>query len=190
MIGSVILNLLITLCTGVTVSLDIRKAGASYVLRFFTILSNLFCAASALLVAVFRLSGAVPDSILILKHVAAVAVTVTLAVVVFYLGPASGQFFSQFEGTNLFLHLLCPLMAIVSLLIWDRPAGGFGIVLLGLLPVFLYGAFYMYKVLKAPKEKRWDDFYRFTGGGKYGWLISFAAVTLLAFLASLFFWLA
>ena len=185
MIASVIFNLLIVLCTVVTLWIDIKKAGAAYLLRFFTVLSNLLCALSALPVALFRLAGDVPNGVLIFKHVGTAAVTVTLLVTVFYLWPILKDFKGLFTGTNLFLHVLCPLFAILSLLAWDRPAGGFEIVLLGVLPVLLYGCYYMYRVLLAPEGKRWDDFYHFTGGGKYGWLISFGAVAFLAFLISL-----
>ena len=185
MIGSVIFNLLITVCTAVSVWLDIKKAGAKYLMRFFTIQSNLLCAFAALLVLIFRLAGPVPNGVLVFKHIGTVAAAVTLLVVLFYLAPAAENYFSLFRGTNLFLHLLCPLFAIVSLILWDRPKGGFGIVLLGLLPVAVYGALYMYKVLKAPEGERWDDFYGFTAGGK--WWLSFIAVGLVAFLASLAF---
>ena len=112
MIGSVIFNLLITVCTAVSVWLDIKKAGAKYLMRFFTIQSNLFCAFAALLVLVFRLAGPVPNGVLVFKHIGTVAAAVTLLVVLFYLAPAAENYFSLFHGTNLFLHMLCPLLAI------------------------------------------------------------------------------
>ena len=188
MTGSVILNLLITLCAAASVAHELKQYGAGPVLRYFTVLSNLFCAVTALLVAVFRLFGEVPNSVLILKHIGTSAVAVTLLVVLVYLGPAVDNYFSMFYGSNLFLHLLCPLMAIVSRLLWDKPEGGFGIVLLGVLPVIVYGIFYMIKVLVVPEKKRWDDFYGFTRGGK--WWLSFLLVALTAFVSSLVFWLA
>ena len=44
----------------------------------------------------------------------------------------------------------------------------------GMLPVLLYGILYIRKILYAPAEKRWDDFYGFNRKGK--WKISFAAM--------------
>ena len=38
--------------------------------------------------------------------------------------------------------------------------------LTGLLPVFLYGLLYIRKIIYAPAEKRWEDFYGFNKGGK------------------------
>ena len=46
--------------------------------------------------------------------------------------------------------------------------------LAGLLPVALYGPLYLYKILFAPPEKRWEDFYGFNKTGK--WPVSFAAM--------------
>ena len=35
-----------------------------------------------------------------------------------------------------------------------------------MLPVFLYGLLYVYRIRFAPEEKRWEDFYTFDRGGK------------------------
>ena len=54
--------------------------------------------------------------------------------------------------------------------------------LLGTLPVLLYGIYYLYRVVYAPQEKRWEDFYTFNRGGK--WPIAFAAMVIAAFVIS------
>ena len=43
-----------------------------------------------------------------------------------------------------------------------------------MVPVVLYGPFYLYKILYAPEKKRWDDFYGFNKQGK--WPVAFAAM--------------
>ena len=50
----------------------------------------------------------------------------------------------------------------------------------GMLPVLLYGPWYLYKIRFAPEGKRWDDFYGFNKGGK--WPISFAMMAIGTFL--------
>ena len=35
------------------------------------------------------------------------------------------------------------------------------------MPVLLYGAVYLYKVVFTPEERRWEDFYGFNKGGKW-----------------------
>ena len=49
-----------------------------------------------------------------------------------------------------------------------------------MLPVVLYGALYLYKVVLVPEESRWEDFYGFNKGGK--WRTSFTAMIVGAFL--------
>ena len=51
---------------------------------------------------------------------------------------------------------------------------GFSIALLGMIPVVVYGLWYLYKILYAPADKRWDDFYGFNKGGK--WPITFTGM--------------
>jgi hypothetical protein len=51
-----------------------------------------------------------------------------------------------------------------------------GTAILGMLPMLLYGAVYLYKVILAPEGRRWEDFYGFNRGGM--WPI--AAVAMLA----------
>ena len=164
-----------------------RKKPLRIVLRYFTVLSNLLCAAASLAVAVSRLCGEVPDAVLVLKFISTVSVSVTLLTVMFFLGPAIYGFRPLLTGPDLWLHLVCPVLAIVSVLLWDKPEASFGIVWLGMLPVLLYGAVYNYRVMLAPEEKRWKDFYGFCRGGK--WYISLPAMILATFLISLGLWI-
>ena len=36
-----------------------------------------------------------------------------------------------------------------------------------MLPVVLYGLLYLYKIIYAPADRRWEDFYGFNKGGKW-----------------------
>ncbi len=164
-----------------------RKAPLKIVLRYFTALSNLFCAAAALAVAVSRLCGPVPQAVLILKYVGTAAVSVTLLTVMLFLGPFVYDYRTLLTGPDLWLHLICPVLAILSLLLWDRPDAPFGVVFLGVLPVILYGGMYLYRVLLAPPAARWDDFYGFARGGK--WYLSLVLMLIAAFLISAALWL-
>ena len=143
-------------------------------LRFYTLLSNLFCAAAALAFALAARSGAVPHGIWLAKYVGTAAVTVTMITVLVFLGPALG-YKSQLSGFGLWLHLIGPLVAIVSFCFFERlyPLP-LPLALSGLLPVVLYGLVYLYKVVLCPEEKRWEDFYGYNKDGK--WQIAFAAM--------------
>ena len=184
---SVAFNAAVAVLSVSAVGAHCRKNPVKIVLRFFTVLSNLFCAAACLAVAVARLCGTVPNAVLVLKYVGTSAVSVTLLTVLLFLGPFVYDYKTLLTGPDLWLHLICPLLAVVSLLLWDKPTASFGVVFLGVLPVLAYGAFYLYHVNLVPEEKRWKDFYGFNRNGK--WAVSYAAMTAAAFLISLVLWI-
>lgn len=151
--------------------------------RFFTCLSNIFCAAAALLTAMAGMAGPVPGWIWTLKYMGTAAVTVTMMTVFLFLGPSIGKGWAEvlLKGSrNLFMHLITPLMAIFSFCILEKRGMSFAQSLWGLLPVLLYGALYLYRILFAPEGKRWDDFYGFNKGGK--WPVTFTAMLIGTFL--------
>ncbi len=183
---SLILNIVLAVLVLMAVAMHCRKHPPSMVMRFFTAQSNVFCAVSALLVAAFRISGAVPQWVLILKYVGTAAVTVTFLTVFLFLVPFLTGLKRALSGPDFWLHLVCPLLAIVSYVGWDQPEAPFWVVILGMLPVLLYACLYLHKVIAAPEEKRWDDYYSFNRNGK--WPVSFAAMTFASFVISVVLW--
>lgn len=155
-------------------------------LRFYTLLSNLFCALAALALALALIGGEVPRWIWLWKYIGAAAVTVTLLTVLFFLAPAAG-FKAMFSGRDLYLHLIGPLLALVSFCFFERfyPLS-LPLSLTGLIPVILYGLTYLYKVVLCPEERRWEDFYGYNKNGK--WQISFAAMMIGGALVCLALW--
>lgn len=179
----IFLNLLIFCCTAAAYLGCFRMEDGRWsreqglgALRYFTLLSNLFCALAALALALALLGGGVPRWIWLGKYIGTAAVTVTLLTVLVFLGPNMG-YKALLSGRDLYLHLLGPLLAIGSFCFGERfyplpPA----IALTGLLPVILYGGFYLYKVVLCPADRRWEDFYGYNKNGK--WPLSFAAMVL------------
>ena len=166
------INILIFVITAISFLFCFRKDGrwdlraGKKSLRFFTILSNLFCAVSALLWVLSSSYWA-----WLLKYVGTVAVTVTLLTVIFFLGPNMG-YRPLFSGKDLYLHLCGPLLAIVSFCFMEcQFALSFSLSLLGILPVIIYGFVYLVEVVIL---KNWEDFYGFNKDGK--WKISMAAM--------------
>ena len=176
------LNTLIVLLTLLIVVSFFRKDGqwvperGKFALRFFTTLSNILCAAACLLTALAMNAGGVPEWIWTLKYIGTAAVTVTMLTVLLFLAPSFGKGALKvlLSGTDLFMHLITPLLALVSFCVFERQGMTFCESLWGLLPVLLYGPLYLYKILFAPPEKRWDDFYGFNKQGK--WPVAFAAM--------------
>lgn len=139
--------------------------------RYFTVLSNVFCALTALLMCLLPSQ----DWVWLLKYVGTAAVTVTMMTVLLFLGPHYG-YKELLKGSDFFMHLLTPLLALVSFCVYEKRGLSFYTALIGALPVLFYGLFYLYKVVFAPAEKRWDDFYGFNQAGK--WPIAFTAMNL------------
>lgn len=141
--------------------------------RFFTVLSNELCAVSALVMAISQARGSASPGVVLFKYLGTVSVTVTLLTVLFFLGPTMG-YRVLLSGRDLYLHLIGPLMAIVSFCFLEKKGMPPGTALLGMLPVVLYGSVYLYKVVLSPQDKRWEDFYGFNKDGK--WPIALAAM--------------
>ena len=178
---SVLSNLTMAALVVGAVLVHARHSSLKNILRYFTALSNLFCAAAALALALARLGGVPSLPLLLFKYVGTVAVLVTLLTVLLFLGPHYG-YKMLFSGPDLWLHLVCPLLALLSYLLWDRAPLSLATALLGVLPVLLYGLLYLRRVVF---QQRWEDFYDFNRGGK--WPLSFAAMLLGAVLLCLLF---
>ena len=138
--------------------------------RFFTCQSNVFCAFACLLTSIFHMAGEIPEWVWLLKYAGTAAVTVTMMTVFLFLAPVVGRGWVKrlLTGSvsDLFMHLLTPVAALVSFLAYEKRGMTFIQALAGMLPVVLYGILYLYKTQYAPEGKRWEDFYAFNRNGK------------------------
>ena len=125
------------------------KRNGKGMFRFYTELSNFFAAAAALVycVAAAPLLGttdALPGWVRTLKYVSVCCLAVTLVVVVCVLSPMMGKGGLRemmLFDSMLYHHFLCPVLAIVSFVLWEQaPAFGAASVLLALIPTAVYAA--------------------------------------------------
>jgi hypothetical protein len=178
-VASIVINIAIFIITLVLLVRFLRKDGrwdrekVRKTFRFFTCQSNVLCAFAALLTTVSQLAGGIPEWVWILKYIGTSAVSVTMMTVLLFLGPAY-SYKELLKGPDFFMHLLTPLLALLSFCVFEKRGMRFSLALTGLLPVVLYGPLYLYKILYAPEGKRWDDFYGFNKSGK--WPAAFAAM--------------
>ncbi len=164
----ILINFAIVIITTVCVLSFFREDGkwkparARIAFRYYTTQSNVLCAVSALFIALF------PDAqwAYYLKIIGTASVIVTMFTCLIFLGQIYG-YVVLFKGTDLFLHLVNPLLAIVSLFVFERRGIGLGASFIGLIPVALYAPLYLYNVVYAPEGKRWDDFYAFNRDGRW-----------------------
>jgi hypothetical protein len=171
--ASIIINAIIFVTTLIIALSHFRKDGKWQIrdgmrqFRYFTVLSNDFCAITALIMAVSQLMGSVPRPVFLLKYLGTVALTLTFVTVFLFLMPFQGGYKRWLTGDSFFAHLITPLLAVLSLCLIERQKMTLGTAMLGLVPVILYGAVYFYKVMLAPEKERWEDFYGFNRGGKW-----------------------
>ena len=157
------------------------------VFRYFTTLSNMLCAAASVVLVVFAAIGRIPEWAVLLKYVGTVAVTVTMLTVFLLLGPVSHDWKGLLTGLELFLHLICPVLALVSYIVFEKTDMPAWIIALGTAPVLLYGALYLKKVIYSQEGREWKDFYGFNANGR--WPLSFALMLLGAAAVSFLLWL-
>ncbi len=191
-IASIVINAVIFVVTTVLLVRCFYKEGQWQLrrglkaFRYFTVLSNAFCALTALAMAISQLGGAASPAVLTFKYLGTVSVTVTLMTVFLFLGPTQG-YRALLSGDSFYMHLAGPLLAIVSFCFMEKRDMTMATALTGLLPVLLYGVVYLNRVVYAPEEKRWEDFYGFNRGGK--WPVAFGAMLVGTAVVCLLFWI-
>lgn len=187
MIPSLILNILNFVLVAGCIVWGVKKTDPwTRLFRYFTTLSNVLSAIASLVLIICELSGNLPLWALLLKYVGTSAVTVTMLTVFLFLGPVSHEWKVLLTNAELFLHLICPVIAIVSFLVFEKTAMPAWSIAIGALPVPIYGALYLRKVIYAPEEKRWEDFYGFNRGGK--WPLSVVLMTIAGALIAFALW--
>lgn len=189
--AELILNIVIVVLTAIGVVLMLTgkpeegalQASGIGNLKFYTVLTNIFCGVIALIYLVFILFGKDTGKIRVLKLAAVCGVAITFAVVAFMFGPLYGypQFYKR---GNLFFHLLLPLVAMVEFILVRRPKMPFKHAVFAAIPTLLYGLGYMTNILINGMGGQWpdtNDFYAFLSWGWPVGIMIFAGITLTAF---------
>lgn len=161
--------------------------------KYYTVLSNLLCALTSLICVVYLLFGKAENlpNVLYLLHMAGSSVvSVTLIVVLVYLGPSLG-YGPMFSGVCFWLHLFAPVLGIITqMLLRHEESLKARSSLWAVVPTILYGIGYI-----AVNAANWTgksnprtDIYGFL---KWGWgvgAVLLIAVCLLNWLMALLFW--
>ena len=139
---------------------------------FFTTDANILTAVASVIIAVYDIrilrgkADALPKYAELLKFVGVVSLMLTFATVIFFLVPLYGVSY-ELGGTNCHMHLVAPMMSLLSFLFCEKR---FKITLkeslLGLLPTAVYASVYYVMVIAIGAENGgWVDFYAFNQGG-------------------------
>lgn len=184
---SIIMNILIfafTLFATVCLIIGFKFMGQFEVLsernfksfKYFTVDSNIFAGLISLAYVIYKFtpkgkeSEKLPPALYILKLAATTGVTLTMMVTVFFLAPTSnGQFLRYFMNSNFFMHLITPLLCIISFIFFEAAeAKKLSVTIPGILPMLLYSFYYTPNILLHLDNGKVNpayDWYHFLAGG-------------------------
>ena len=151
-------------------------------LKFYTTLSNIFAAVIAVIWIVDYFSKKDNPSLALWKLMSAAAVGVTFTVVIGFLGPLYG-FDTMYVGSNFFLHLVVPVMAMAEFIIFNEKKMSTKDNLFVMLPPLVYGTVYVINTFINGVEG--NDIYGFLIWGYAVGILIFAVICLAAFIIGL-----
>ena len=149
------------------------------VFKLFTVDANMLMGLSALLLAhkerklLTDKIKDIPVGYYIFKYITTVSTTLTFVVVFFYLGRINSNGLSALlQNSNIFFHLAIPVLGIISFVIFERTNKlKLSYIVSGLIPVLLYGIFYVLNSLNHIENGKISakyDWYWFMQGGMSG----------------------
>lgn len=167
--------------------------------RFFTVDSNIFMGIVALIFAIKEikfLKGKIDEistRTYSLKLMATVSVGLTFFTVFGYLGPiAEGGLFSLLKNSNLFLHLIIPVLSMVNFSLFEKTNKlKFKYSFFGVIPTIIYSTFYLINVLvhiENGKVSPIYDWYWFVQGGIWQVYIVFPSMLIFTYIISVALW--
>ena len=123
-------------------------------LKYYTVDSNILAGITSLLFVVYeclvlkKRINTIPKFVYILKYISTVAVSLTFLVTLFYLAPSFGKhFWFLYQNSNLFFHLLVPILCFISFTIFEKTKLSFKYTLWSVSTMVLYGIFYIGNIL-------------------------------------------
>ena len=148
-------------------------------LKYFTVLSNLFCGIVAAIFMVRRCETG--SGMMTLKLMSATCVTLTFLMIALFFGPLYG-WINLYKGSNLEFHLIVPVFAMVEFCLL-RGKLPFRMAVYSGIPALVYGAFYLGNILIFGKGEWPDtnDWYGFMNWGFGISIVIFGMVVLVSF---------
>ena len=142
--------------------------------KYFTVDSNILAALVSFIYLIYILNPANKShklSILmyVLKLAATTGVTLTMLVTVFFLAPGAEHYYDLFLNTNFFMHLLTPLLCIITFVFFEPvEKNSFLLSFTGIIPMLLYALYYIPNILlhlEGGKTSYEYDWYGFLASG-------------------------
>ena len=158
-------------------------------LKYFTVLSNIFCLIVAIIFIVLSLMR--KKCPIILKLISVSGVALTFAIVAFFLAPMYPDL-NMYEGTNRFFHLIVPIVAMIEFIMYEQERKmPFKYTFFAAIPSLIYGNFYLANCLinGIGEWPETNDWYGFLNWGYPVGIAIFAGVVLMNWGIACLFWL-
>ena len=162
--------------------------------KYYTVDSNILVGISSFIMIIYEIlflkkkTKEIPKYVYVLKYIGVVGVMLTFIVTAFYLSPMYGKdFILLYMNTNLFFHLVVPLLALYSYVKYEKNKLEYKYTFITLSSVIIYAIFYITNILlhlengKVVKEYDW---YGFVIGGIYSLIIVPIIILLISYLIS------
>lgn len=180
---------------GEEIVLESSKIG---MFKFFTVDSNILMGIISFIFIIYDiklLNGKIkeiPKSIYIWKLMATTGVTLTFLVVFSYLGPLAGSMYKMIMNSNLFFHLIVPVLSMTTFILFEKNNKlSFKYSFFGLIPVIIYGLLYLINVLMHMENGVVSpiyDFYWFVQNGVWTTIIVIPIMIIIAYTISFVLW--
>ncbi len=160
--------------------------------RFFTVDSNILmgiCSLIFIFYDICLLKGKIkeiPSYMYIFKLMSTAAVSLTFLVVFSYLGIIAG-YYNMILNSNLFFHLITPLLSIITFVFFEKNNLKFKYSFLGMVPTILYEIYYIINILVHVENGSVSpmyDWYWFVQGGLYQIFFVAPGILLITYLIS------
>ena len=161
-------------------------------LKYYTVLSNLFCGIVAFAEMVAYICRKVEFDFTMLKFMGATVAGLTAVIIAAFLQPTYPDI-DMYQGSNLWFHLIVPVIAVVECIFTADGASkiSFRRTLFTMIPSAVYGLFYIINIL-IRGVGTWphsNDWYGFLNWGWSVGIIIFIVIIILTWLVSVVLWL-
>ena len=138
-------------------------------LKYFTVISNLLMGLAAAIDTIHSLRRKAsndPEWVNRLFYIAVTAVSLTFGMVMIYLGPIFG-YKEMLRNANLYFHLIIPVLSILSFCLLHRNHQiSLKDSLLALIPLLIYGIYYLGMIIRFGIDPPKTDWYRLAAAGE------------------------
>ena len=161
--------------------------------KFYTVDSNILMGIMALIMVIYEKKllkkkiKEIPKFVYILKLIGTSAITLTFIVTLFFLSPQYG-FYAMYNNNNLFLHLVIPVLAIITYVFYEKHDNKYSYAFLGIIPMLIYSIYYASMIIIHLSDGGLTfkyDFYGFLRGNINNVYIVLPVMYLFAYLISI-----